>query len=362
MMAKKLFLRKHCLILWLLLPAFFTLHFFVAPQWRYSNHSNKGEDNIPLRSQKIPLTELKYFTHDFADVGLGHKFSELLMGIYFARKNGLQYVFNEKSFVHNYRNADLQWLGDLLRQRYPTPQEVMTEPNGQDFDLNRKQWIPVYYYRSTTAEAYGEMYEIDLRRPLFGFVGLNAYLCPDDNATTNDANCFHAEFSFMNNTRDIRNLLQVSETTVQEGQHKVEQVDRLVIHIRFGDITISEPPEIYVKAIEGMRRKLSISLPNSRIHFIYYRPSILSWSAWKRLHDLKRVFPGAQFQNVESVEETIRYMIASKYLMTSGSSLSYVAAYFCPNCHVISTMPKERTKFGYEMTEENYSKNFYHMD
>lgn len=147
-----------------------------------------------------------------------------------------------------------------------------------------------------------------------------------------------------------------------EGQHKVEQVERLAIHIRFGDITISEPPEIYVKAIEGMRRKLNISLPADRIHFIYYQPSIWSWSAWKRLQGLKRAIPGAQYHNMASIEETIRYMIGSKYLMTSGSSLSYVAAYFCPNCHVISTMPKEHTKFGFQMTEENYSKNFYHMD
>lgn len=67
---------------------------------------------------------------------MGHKFSELLMGIYFAKKNGLQYVFNEKSFVHNFRLADLGWLGDLIRQRYPVPQELVTVPNGQAFEMN----------------------------------------------------------------------------------------------------------------------------------------------------------------------------------------------------------------------------------
>jgi hypothetical protein len=146
------------------------------------------------------------------------------------------------------------------------------------------------------------------------------------------------------------------------AQHKVEQVERMVIHVRLGDITVSEQPETYVKVIEGMRRKLSISLPADRIHFIYYRPSVWSWSGWKRLRDLKRVLPDAQYHNVESTEDTIRFMIASKYLMTSGSSLSYLAAYFCPNCHVISTMPKEHTKLGIKMTEENYRNNFYYMD
>lgn len=181
-----------------------------APQWRFFNNPNNGVDNTPLRAQKTPLTELKYFTHDFANQGLGHKFSELLMGIYFARNNGLQYVFNEKSFVDNFRHADLEWLADLLRQRYPVPPEV--EPNGQAFNLDMKLWIPVFYFRSTTANAYGEMNELELRRPLLGFVGRNAYFCPDDNATTNDANCFHAEFSFMNATRDIRELLQAKST------------------------------------------------------------------------------------------------------------------------------------------------------
>ncbi|KAF9284565.1 hypothetical protein BGZ68_004600 [Mortierella alpina] len=313
---------------------------------------------MPLRSDKVPLSELKYFTHDFANQGVGHKFSELLMGLYFAKKNRLQYVFNEKSFVYNFRQADLQWLGDLIRQRYPVPQEM--EPNGQDFETNLKQWIPVYYYRDTTANAYAQMNELELRRPLLGFGGRNAYYCPKGNPRP-DSSCFLAEFSFFNATRDIQDLLQASESTMQ-GQQKFEQVERLAIHIRLGDITISEQPETYVKVIEGMRRKLSISLPVDRIHFIYYQPSRWSWSNWKRLRDIKQALPGAQYHNVESIEETIRFLIASKYLMTSGSSLSHLAAYFCPNCHVISTMPKEHMNMGVEMTEVNYSNNFYYMD
>ncbi|KAF9286711.1 hypothetical protein BGZ74_001250 [Mortierella antarctica] len=280
------------------------------------------------------------------------------MGLYFAKKNRLQYVFNENSFVHNFRQADLQWLAGLIQQRYPVPQEV--EPNGQVFEMNLKQWIPVYYYQGTTADAYAQMNELELRRPLLGFGGRNAYYCPEGNPRP-DSVCFLADFSFFNATRDMQDLLQASELTVQ-GQHKVEQVERLAIHIRLGDITISEQPETYVKVIEGMRRKLSISLSVDKIHFIYHQPSIWSWSNWKRLRDIKQALPGAQYHNVESIEGTIRFLIASKYLMTSGSSLSYLAAYFCPNCHVISTMPKEHTNMGIEMTEVNYSNTFYYMD
>ncbi|KAG9067266.1 hypothetical protein KI688_012048 [Linnemannia hyalina] len=290
------------------------------------------------------------------------KFSELLMGIYFARKNGLQYVFNEKTFVRNFRQAYLGWLGDLIRQRYPVPQELATEPNGQSFGMYLSQWIPIYNYRDTTANAYAQMNELELRSPLLGFGGRNSYNCPEYNPRP-DPNCFHADFSFFNATRDIRDLLQANESTVQgQGQHKVEQVERLAIHIRLGDITVSEQPETYVRIIEGMRRKLSISLPADRVHFIYYQPSVWSWSNWKRLRDIKRALPDAQYHDVESTEATIRFLIASKYLMTSGSSLSFVAAYVCPNCHVISTMPKEHMQRGIEMTEDNYSHNFYYMD
>ncbi|KAF9559198.1 hypothetical protein EC968_006677 [Mortierella alpina] len=323
-----------------------------------SNRYKIDEDSLPLRSDKVPLSELKYFTHDFAIQGVGHKFSELLMGLHFAKNNGLQYVFNERSFVRNRRQADLQWLGDLLRQRYPVPQAV--EPNGQDFEMNLKQWIPVYYYRDTTANAYAQMNELELRRPLLGFGGRNAYYCPEGNPRP-DSNCFKAEFSFFNATRDIQDLLQARESTVQ-GQPKVDQVERLAIHIRLGDITISEQPETYVKVVEGLRRRLSIALPVDRIHFIYYQPYRWSWSNWKRLRDIKQVLPGAQYHNVESIEETIRFLTASEYMMTSGSSLSYLAAYLCLNCHVISTMPKEHIHLGVEMTEINYRNTFYYMD
>ncbi|OAQ25132.1 hypothetical protein K457DRAFT_129233 [Linnemannia elongata AG-77] len=268
---------------------------------------------------------------------MGHKFSELLMGIYFAKKNGLQYVFNEKSFVHNFRLADLGWLGDLIRQRYPVPRELVT--------------IPVYNYRDTTANAYAEMSEYELRRSLLGFGGRNSYSCPEDNPSPNP-NCFLAGVSFFNATRDISDLLQANEPTVQgQGQHNVEQMDRLAIHIRPGDITVSEQPETYVRIIEEMRRKLSISLPADRIHFIYYQLSIWLWSNWRRLQDIKRALPDAQYHNMESTEETILFMIASKYLMTSGSSLSFVAAYFCSNCHVVSIMLKEHMET--EMIEDS---------
>ncbi|KAF9292247.1 hypothetical protein BGZ88_006450 [Linnemannia elongata] len=361
-MPKILFFRKHYLRLWLSLPAFIVLHFLFAPEWRSTRPDKIVDYPIPLLSDQVPLSELKYFIHDFANQGLGHKFSELLMGIYFAKKNRLQYVFNEKTFVHNFRQADLEWLGDLLRQRYPVPQELATAPNGQAFEMDLDLWIPVYNYRDTTANAYAQMNEFELRRPLLGFGGRNSYNCPENNPGP-DPNCFLAGFSFFNATRDIRDLLQVNEPTVQgQEQHKSEQVERLAIHIRLGDITISEQPETYVRIIEGMRRKLSISLHADRIHFIYYQPSIWSWSNWKRLRDIKRALPDAQYHNMESTEQTIRFLIASKYLMTSGSSLSFVAAYFCPNCHVISTMPKEYMQMGMGMTVDNYSHNFYYMD
>ncbi|KAG9320423.1 hypothetical protein KVV02_007180 [Mortierella alpina] len=111
--------------------------------------------------------------HDLANQGTGHKFSELLMGLYFAKKNQLQYVFHEKSFVHNFRQADQQWLGDLIQQRYPAPSE-WGGSNDRVFGMNWKQWILVYHYRSTTAHAYAQRNELELQEPLIGFGGRNS--------------------------------------------------------------------------------------------------------------------------------------------------------------------------------------------
>ncbi|KAF9964530.1 hypothetical protein BGZ70_006327 [Mortierella alpina] len=314
-----------------------------------------SEDSIPPPDDQVPLPELKYFMHDFENAGAGHKFSEVLMGLYFAKKNGLQYVFNVKTFVRNYRHADLQWLGDLLRKRYPVPREW--ESNDAIFDMDWKQWIPVYHYWNTTANVYAYTQMTDpklLQGPPLGFGGRNAYLCPDNNPKS-DPNCFMTEFSFFNATRDLQDLLQTTGT----------QVERLAIHIRLGDIKSSERPETYVKVIEGVRRKLSITLPDDQIHFVYYQPPKRWWRWWsddhdRLLRDLKQTLPRAHYHDIESVEETVRFFVASEYMMTSGSSLSYLAAYFCVHCHVISTTPKEH--LAPEVTEEHLRKNFYFMD
>ncbi|GJJ68941.1 hypothetical protein EMPS_01287 [Entomortierella parvispora] len=389
---KKLRSRQCMMYLFVLLPVFVLLHLFfsrpVPPTSPFHDPILDEADNrIPLRAERMPLSELKYFTHNFANQGMGHKFSELVMGLHFANNNGLQYVFNERAFVRNFRNADLQWLGDLLRQRYPVPPELraMMAANNrkagienhhslqaqselEDFDMVLNQWIPVYNYRDTAQFAYDQMGDYELRKSsLLGFGGRSSYMCPENNPRPN-ANCFLAGFSFFNASRDVQDLLQRKESTLREKypqEHTIGQVDRLVIHIRLGDIQVSEKPETYVKVIQGMRRKLNISLPDENVHFVYFKPTELSehmWGNWKRLRDIKSVLPNAQYHDIQSTEETLRFMVASKYLMTSGSSLSYVAAYFCPNCHVISAMPKEYIEDKIEMTEENYRNTFYYMD
>ncbi|KAF9566854.1 hypothetical protein EC968_003554 [Mortierella alpina] len=322
----------------------------------YTNLFRKDEGS----NDEGPLSGPKYFMHDFGNVGTGHKFSELLMGLYFAKKNRLQYVFNAKTFVYNFRGADLQWLGDLIQRRYPIPHEWKSSDSV--FDMDWKQWIPVYYYRNTTAYAYAQMnatrneLEPAPQGPFLGFGGRNNYFCPaDDPKQGLDFNCFLTEFSFFNATRDLQDLLQTGDP----------QIERLAIHIRLGDITVSEKPETYVRAIEGMRRKLSIPLAEDQVHFIYYYahddPSdVRSEFDVGPLLEVRQALPGAHYHNVKSVEETLRFFVASKYMMTSGSSLSYLAAYFCIHCHVVITMPKEY--WSEDMTEHRLRKNFYFMD
>ncbi|KAF9950179.1 hypothetical protein BGZ72_008125 [Mortierella alpina] len=355
--------QKHIRYLWWLIPGFVLLyvasHVYVSQQ---SQDSVNWQD-VPLLPEKVPLTDLRYFTHDFAYRGMGHKFSELLMGLHFAKNNGLQYVFNQKSFVHNDRDADLEWFGDLVSQRYPTPPELLKDKlDSKSFEMDLSRWIPVTHYRGTVADAYSRMSELDLRKPMIGFGGRNTYFCTEVESSAPSSNCFKAGFSFLNSTRDIRDLLQTPIAETSEGDHlQPAQVDRLAIHIRLGDIQVSETPETYIKIIESMRRKHSIELKLDQVHFVFYRPSWWSFFDWKRLWDLKRALPTAQYHDIESVEETVRFMVASKYLMTSGSSLGYLAAYLCPRCHVISTLPKEYLDKA-ELTDDDYTANFYYMD
>ncbi|KAG0210661.1 hypothetical protein BGX28_009088 [Mortierella sp. GBA30] len=296
------------------------------------------------------------------------------MALHFAKANGLQYVFNEKAFLANHRNADLHWIANLLKKRYPVPRELMEEfqqyqamnrhddntqqkmqPEGsQLWEMDESRWLYVNYMRPVK-DAFAEDEKKHARRSK-----LQGYFSLDPVCAGNTFDCFTMGYTFFNATRDLQDLLSRSD---RGERHELK--DRLAIHIRLGDIQHLEDPRTYWKVIQGLRRERSIELPMNEVHFVYYLDESTKTSNKEeykrnvdRLQVLQRDFPQAQYHNLEATEDTILFLTRSTYMVTSGSSLSYLAAYLCPTCHVIYVMPKEYTK----MTEDNFRKTCYYLD
>ncbi|KAK3820278.1 MAG: hypothetical protein J3Q66DRAFT_387201 [Benniella sp.] len=141
------------------------------------------------------------------------------------------------------------------------------------------------------------------------------------------AGCFDIGYSYFNETRKLQDLLSHSEKNAavrKEYEDPIDQsaaiVDRVVIHIR--------------------------------------SPSFLRTSHDRRPEDnkairtLQRAIPKARYHNYEDTWDTVRFLTHSKFLVTSGSSFSYTAAYLCADCHVVFVKPKEY---------HDRSDNFYYM-
>ncbi|KAF9306023.1 hypothetical protein BG003_001139, partial [Podila horticola] len=289
--------------------------------------------------------------HEFTWSGLGNKFIDLLFSVQYARHHGLTYSFNRIGFIANPRDADHTWIADLIAERF-SDTKIM---NHRLYHLN------------------------DFTRPPPAMTGperaLNDGFFMDGATGCGNKNCFlieAAEFAsgLLTNNPELQDLLGVTSETRQR---------RVAIHIRLGDeIHLLEAGQ-YLKIVQGLEAKYikgqderSPSLVD-RVHFVYHIPSeenryeytenpqgIAKWQGV--LDGLKAVFPTAEFRDCKTLQRTVRFMAESEFLITSGSSLSYMAGYFCAGCHVVFSTPKEWVHTGLKMTKENYKQNLYYME
>ncbi|KAF9359729.1 hypothetical protein BGX34_008188 [Mortierella sp. NVP85] len=318
---------------------------------------------LPQNSDVIPAYT-RYFTQQFVVHGLGHKFSELLMGVRFARLNNLTYILDEKTFLYNYRHTNLTWIGDLLKRRFGTTLN--------DFSpvFDPKEWVHTDDFMNDAAVLYQEAL-VKEGRPYKGFFADVKTQC--HNPVYRNRGCWNIGVSFLNDTRDLQDLLShpdkkdVAAPKEQENQDPIDQsaviVDRVAIHVRLGDITNMLTPETYRDLIRGIEIYHQVTIPPENVHFVYYGASSYNryMEDYKAIRALQDIMPQARYHNYEDTWDTIRFLAHSKYLVTSGSSLSYMAAYLCAECHVIFTMPKEF--IGYlSFDESTYFYNFYYMD
>ncbi|KAG0051086.1 hypothetical protein BGZ83_004118 [Gryganskiella cystojenkinii] len=288
--------------------------------------------------------------HEFTWSGLGNKFLDLLFSLQYARQNNLTYSFNKVGFVANPRDADHTWLADLIANRFEDTR-VISHQMYRLTDFTRPP-PPL-----TPAEkALNDGYFMD-----------GATTCAGDDCFMLEAAAW-AGGLFTHNA-ELRNLLGVTAETRKR---------RVAIHIRFGDEIHVLKPEQYLKIIKGLEGKYlqhdakSPSLVD-QVNFVYHVPTEENRYEYSdspqglakyqdALDGLKAAFPTAQFQDFKTLQRTIRFMAESEFLITSGSSLSYMAGYFCDGCHVVFVTPKEWVRVGVKMTEQNYRKSPYYIN
>ncbi|KFH72419.1 hypothetical protein MVEG_02710 [Podila verticillata NRRL 6337] len=293
-----------------------------------------------------------FFTQQFERAaGLGHKFAELLMGWQYAQENNLTYIFDEESFLENSHDADLTFFADRLKDRLET-----LANHGLRYPP--KRWAAVTEFTKTTADLLDKHWSIRRIPGVYASPGTHC-----EYQGWGESFCFERGLSYYNANREFQDLLKSPFRRKTDAQRVYRLEDRVTIHLRLGDIQNMLVPGTYAQILRNFERMHHISIQPEQLHFVYY----LAESSNHReddssaLQTLKEMFPKAQYHNLEKIEDTIWFLAQSATLITSGSGMSYMAAYLCSECRVVFVEPKEYEWSGMAFNESTYDKNFYYM-
>ncbi|KAG0326214.1 hypothetical protein BGZ99_009921 [Dissophora globulifera] len=334
----------------------------VQVQNRLKNNGNdetqeeEEEKNVPMTSV-IPQ-HARVFAHQYAMHGLGHKTCELLMGLHFAHVNQLEYLFDEQTFLNNFRHDDLHWIADLVKRKYRT----VAQHSGI---FEETDWIKVDDFFSDAVDLYEnqsqEVIEARGRRVTQGFYADPSTMCRRKGV--DERGCFEIGHSFFNETRELQDLLSLGTKEAGGGVDDA-LVDRVAIHIRLGDTTSALEPAAYVQILQGLETESKKTISPENVHFVYYDAASIESQDKENsvLVQLRQVLPNAQYHNFQSTEATVKFIAHSTIIITSGSSLSYLSAYLCPKCFVVFAEPKEYRGLHVQFNEETYNKNVFYLD
>lgn len=285
--------------------------------------------------------------------------------------------------MRNRDPKDIRWLADLVNRHFIKVNSVV-------LDLN--EWVKITDLHESVidvAKRHGDLDEKNRPKVLLdGFYIDITTRCGDDRS-----HCPRTGVSYFNTSRELQYLLSLPPESTEEIQVREELEtklpptqkqfipnvahrerrdrlakrhsrprplkDRIAIHVRLGDDPTLLTSEEYLQIYESLRLQHQFNPGRSSIHFVYRLTKNNFERDQARISTLHEDFPNAQVHNIKDVEDTVRFLATSKFLVTSGSGISFLAAYFCPNCHVVFTTPELHKNPN---TSKDYFRNIYYMD
>lgn len=258
-------------------------------------------------NQNVENEKKKIYIHKFTDAGLGHKFFELLVSYDYAKTNNMNYKLDCETFNKNYRNVDYSWFINIIQediQCYNNTDNIFYKLENENDMIETNISNIVYYH---------EGYE-------YCKTGIN---------------CFFNNISYFNN-----NHLSKFNKNV---------LDRISIHLRFGDISPNNNANFYVDLIKNIT-----NIYNYKVFLVF-----CAQSTEKLLMEILDIYNETNIVNNCNTRETFNFLFNSKVQITSASSFSYIPAYMCKNCIIYYNKPKE---YDNKFYDEHYDKTAYYKN
>lgn len=268
--------------------------------------------------------------------GLGHRFTEILMGLLFAARTNATYIFDNSSFSENGKHGSYDWFQRFipLSNTLITKEEYQNElsSSGHRVRVISDSWENIT--ERNTSEC--------------GIFYLTRSMSCKQHPNQLAPGCFGAINGLFDTYRcKMANAYQYSSFKTRLDLYKGYQ-DKLVIawHIRTGDRTLNKNASYF----ETISRQLSLAMENIPSHLFFIGENVVSNFPFLAPMCKAASFPGnCSFPELDA-EESLHHLVVSDVLITSGSSFAYMAALLHKKV-VINAFPKNGNVGFYEVSE-----------
>ena len=339
------------------------LSFFSGLQLLYFHHSHLSMNTADTQYTKVNASSIgsnnlqcfRFATMEHVhSAGLGHKLTEVVLGMAFAEETNSTYLYEYSFWSHRGKHGSYEWLPSFLPlQDYEvTPEKMNQLTDGLEEDLTEKlgQWDHIV-----------ELSKLGTCNVLFS---TKLHMCCDDAESTTTCYCTQST-SRIGSFEQVKGRFRqaFSKSKYTPTMHLSDLIPAInttrdsditiTWHIRVGDIVLNASKDFFLRISEQLAFTLKKKDVSARVFFFGEGGEDVILQAFSFLPEMcEQFFSGNCFFPMMNVADTLYHMVKSNILITSGSSFAAIAGLLRTKGVTLAAIPKEFVVGIYETSEQ----------
>lgn len=322
-----------------------------------NNTSNGGR--AAILSNGTTTDCIRYATLMPTHNGLGHRFTEVVVGMTFAQEINATYLYNKDGWLLKGKHGSYDWMVDFLPLH-----DIYATRNDHDHRIQQEQGLQVIegHYKWMVQHYSNNTCNIEMRTWLhFCCENEKPCFCTTDNNMIGSFDAmkgwFREAFSKSNYSTPTQLSVRLQELGIDTSNVNTTEASHLLViwHVRVGDLVINNRTEYF----STIATQLSYAFQNSSmtplIAFLGEGGEDVMMKHFPFLPSIcQDFFSNNCFYPNLDVRASLYHMIHSDMLITSGSSFSAIAGILRSTGMTLAAAPKEGKKAAgfYETSEQ----------